>query len=101
MTKPLKYKKRPVVVEALKFVYSTEGIHELAVFCGNAVVSVVKDRHPEAIGWAQISTLEDGGANGSPQVKHIAYEGDYIIKGIAGEFYPCKPEIFETTYEPA
>jgi hypothetical protein len=31
--------------------------------------------------------------------QHIATEGDYIIKGVKGEFYPCKPDIFETTYE--
>jgi len=29
----------------------------------------------------------------------FATEGDYIIKGVAGEFYPCKPDIFEQTYE--
>lgn len=31
--------------------------------------------------------------------EHIASVGDYIIKGVAGEFYPCKPDIFEKTYE--
>ena len=30
---------------------------------------------------------------------HECTKGDYIIKGVAGEFYPCKPEIFEKTYE--
>jgi len=30
-----------------------------------------------------------------------ASPGDYIIKGVQGEFYPCKPDIFEATYEPA
>jgi hypothetical protein len=30
----------------------------------------------------------------------IISEGDYIIKGVKGEFYPCKPDIFEMTYEP-
>jgi hypothetical protein len=31
--------------------------------------------------------------------EHIANENDYIIKGIKGEYYPCKPDIFESTYE--
>ena len=31
--------------------------------------------------------------------EHIANYGDYIIKGVQGEFYPCKPDIFEQTYE--
>lgn len=39
-------------------------------------------------GW--IDTLEDG---------HRVCPGDWIIKGVAGEYYPCKPEIFKVTYE--
>ena len=35
----------------------------------------------------------------SDKAKHYASIGDYIIKGIQGEFYPCKPDIFEKTYE--
>ena len=31
---------------------------------------------------------------------HLACVGDYIIRGVAGEYYPCKPDIFEKTYEP-
>ena len=40
-------------------------------------------------GW--LNTLEGG---------HRVCPGDWIIKGIKGEFYPCKPDIFEATYEP-
>jgi hypothetical protein len=40
-------------------------------------------------GW--IDTLEGG---------HIVCPGDWIIRGVKGEFYPCKPDIFEATYEP-
>lgn len=40
-------------------------------------------------GW--IDTLEGG---------HVVCPGDWIIKGVAGEFYPCKPDIFAATYEP-
>jgi hypothetical protein len=32
--------------------------------------------------------------------KHVVCPGDYIIKGIKGEYYPCKPDVFEDTYEP-
>ncbi len=42
-----------------------------------------------AHGW--IDTLEDG---------HRVCPGDWIIEGVQGEFYPCKPDIFEETYEP-
>ena len=37
----------------------------------------------------------------TPDGQVIAAEGDWIIRGIQGEFYPCKPDIFEATYEPA
>lgn len=100
MTQALKYKKKPVVVEAIRFEYSSAGIAAVAEFCGKAAGDFGKERHPAAVGWMQIRTLEDG-VDGSPQVKHIAQEGDYIIKGVQGEFYPCKPDIFLATYESA
>lgn len=98
MTQALKYKKKPVVVEAIRFDYSSAGIAAVAEFCGKAAGDFGKERHLTAVGWMQIRTLEDG-VDGSPQVKHIAQEGDYIIKGVQGEFYPCKPDIFLATYE--
>lgn len=98
MTQVLKYKKKPVVVEAIRFDYSSHGIAAVAEFCGKAAGDFGKERHLTAVGWMQIRTLEDG-VDGSPQVKHIAQEGDYIIKGVQGEFYPCKPDIFLATYE--
>ena len=95
----MKYRKKPVVIEAIKFVYSKEGIDELKKFAGAAVGKVGKDRTPDAKGYAEIGTLEDGD---HPEFKtvHIATEGDYIIRGVAGEYYPCKPDIFLQTYEP-
>jgi len=92
----MKYKKKPVVIEAIRFTYSTLGILDLKNFCGKGVGNISKARHLGAIGEAEILTLEDGK---NLRVKHIATEGDYIIKGIKGEFYPCKPDIFELTYE--
>ena len=98
MTQVLKYKKKPVIINAIRFEYSTDGIAAVAEFCGKAAGDFGKDRHPSAVGWMQIKTLEDGVA-GSPHVTHIAQEGDYIIKGVQGEFYPVKPDIFLATYE--
>ena len=48
------------------------------------------DRKMRAHGW--IDTLEGG---------HVVCPGDWIITGVKGEHYPCKPDIFEMTYEPA
>lgn len=84
---PDNYEKKPVVVQAVKF--TEDNIEGLREFCGDALGAIID-------GEAYIWTLEDGKDG---QVKHIATLGDYIIKGIRGEFYPCKPDIFEATYE--
>ena len=94
-----RYRKKVVEIEAIVFEYSSTGIAAMKEFCGDVFVSHGKDRHPAAIGWATIGTLEDGGTNCAPQVRHLATEGDYIIKGVEGEFYACKPNIFAKTYE--
>lgn len=93
-----RYVKKPVEIEAIKFEYTTECLHELSQFCGESFGNYGKSRHPDALGWLEIKTLEDGFED-SPHVKHLATEGDYIIKGVANEFYACKPDIFHKTYE--
>ena len=78
----MKYRKKPVVIEAVQFNgRNSADIHE---FCGDKV------REPVGKDYLEIKTLEG---------IHIASTGDYIIKGVNGEFYPCKPDIFEKTYE--
>jgi hypothetical protein len=94
----MKFRKKPVVIDAVQFIYSDEGIAKVKEFCGSALGKVSKARHIAAKGEAEIGTLEDGV---HLTVKHIATEGDWIIKGVQGEFYACKPDIFEATYEPA
>jgi len=81
------YAKKPVVVQAVPFTAGT--VEVLRDFCGDALGEVTDTE-------AHIRTLEDGSEH---QVEHIATLGDYIIKGIRGEFYPCKPDIFEASYE--
>jgi hypothetical protein len=94
----MKFRKKPVVIEAVKFTYNEQGMIAVKSFCGTALGNVRKERHPSALAEAEIGTLEDGV---HLTVKHIATEGDWIIKGVQGEFYACKPDIFEATYEPA
>lgn len=53
---------------------------------------------PQDGGGVHVKTLEDG-PNG--EAKHVADVGDWIIRGIKGELYPCKPDIFEASYEAA
>jgi len=81
-----KYVKKPVEIEAILWNGSNQA--EIIKFC-----TVEKLHSCHAILMANgdliIGTLEG---------QHLASNGDYIIKGIKGEFYPCKPDIFELTY---
>ena len=79
-----RWRKKPVVIEAVQFTGHNDD--EIAAFVGLAGRDPV-DRDPSWI----IHTLEGD---------HMARVGDWIIRGVAGEFYPCKPDIFAATYEP-
>ena len=76
------YRKKPIVIEAIQ--WTGHNIDEMANFLKNRVMGRLYDRS------ISISTLEG---------EMIALPGDWIIKGIKGEFYPCKPDIFDATYE--
>lgn len=80
-----KYRKKPVVIEAIQYHLAETNKAEIAVFM-NATEIEEDFLEPGIL----IKTLE-----GTMK----AMSGDYIIKGIKGEFYPCKPDIFEATYE--
>lgn len=83
----MKYRKKPVVIEAVQFNGTFEEVENIKRFCeGNAFETCPPTGH-----YLYIKTLE-----GDMMVSH----NDFIIKGIKGEFYPCKPDIFVATYEP-
>lgn len=84
------YTKRPITIEAHNFGYTTyEAQLWLANWCGGRLRGKMQSFETRVI---EIDTLEG---------MHTASFGDWIIKGIKGEFYPCKPDIFVATYEPA
>ena len=79
-----KYKKKPVVIEAIQ--WNGNNYDELTEFgC-----MFEKTGNHVSTGDIIIPTLEGD---------HTARVGWWIIKGVQGEFYPCKPDIFEQTYE--
>lgn len=80
-----KYRKKPVVIDAYKF-RAGEQDGDLAA----DVLAGLLEYKEE--GCALIKTLE-----GVMRAEH----GDWIIRGVKGELYPCKPDIFEATYDPA
>ena len=77
----MKYRKKPVVIEAMQLNGNLTQILNWVGDCKHIV---------EDYGRVIIKTLE-GEMTASPK--------DWIIKGVQGEFYPCKPDIFEQTYE--
>ena len=83
-----KYRKKPVVIEAIQL--TNESIIEIIKWATDYIsIKIDTDENDNIIGMI-IPTLEG-------EMK--ASMNDYIIKGIQGEFYPCKPDIFEQTYE--
>lgn len=81
------FRKNPVIIEARQFnSVVLEGQELLASWCGGKLCGVKLDPKQRVI---KIETLEG---------EIEASFGDWIIKGVKGEFYPCKPDIFELTY---
>jgi hypothetical protein len=82
-----KYRKKPVVIEAVQFIHTPtlRTIDFCIDFTGG------KAQYCHVTETLAIHTLEG---------VVTARNGDWVIKGVQGEFYPCKPDIFEETYEP-
>lgn len=97
-----KYRKKPVVIEAVQYIRGKEvpaveflggydrNIHEVKIGEYETDVAIFTHDWYDQGCTIKIKTLE-GLMNVS--------DSDYIIKGVHGEFYPCKPDIFEKTYE--
>ena len=83
----MKYRKKPVIIEAMQFTQETKDMVFNFVTCNRYA-----DWSDAGYPILRIQTLEG---------EMIANSGDWIIKGIKGEFYPCKPDIFAATYEEA
>ncbi len=87
----MKFRKKPVIIEAVQFLPGEkyiQGIVQLASGGSRRVdLLTMEGAYPQLF----IETLEG---------RMEARVGDWIIKGVNGELYPCKPDIFEMTYEP-
>lgn len=84
MQRAAKFQKKPIVIEAMPY----DGTYQ----SGNAILEWADS----TVGRSDLVNLSIKTLEGKLTVS----PGDWVIKGIAGEFYPCKPDIFRETYEP-
>lgn len=89
----MKFRKKPVVIEAIQ--WTGENINEIWDWAGNEHIAFVSSQYSDEL---EIRTLEDGHDG---RAKHVASLNDWIIRGVQGEYYACKPDIFAATYEEA
>ncbi len=87
----MKFRKKPVVIDAIQFLGNIT-CQEIYEFAGIEV--------PDGDPWPPPFRFNDG----KIYIKTLEGEmaascGDWIIKGVKGEFYPCKPDVFQATYE--
>lgn len=88
----MQYRKKPVVIEAFKFGHDNIPDWFMDKVSSNEIF-LVGNGHPlerGSINYADIKTLEG---------VMTAFVGDFVIKGLKGEIYPCKADIFEMSYE--
>jgi hypothetical protein len=87
-----KFQKKPVIIEAYQWFKGEDGVVENHILFPDYAASRKCEHCGNMIclhGW--VKTLESG---------HIVCPGDWIITGVQGEKYPCKPDIFKETYNP-
>lgn len=82
-----KYRKKPIVIEAIQFTGANHLLPKTEFMAGSGAYTKYEEGKMSVI---IIPTLEGD---------MVASAGDWIIKGVKGEFYPCKPDIFAQTYE--
>jgi hypothetical protein len=82
-----RFRKKPVVIDAVQY---DGNFRSLDCFSINEVSHFIVSKDLDGNQCIKIPTLEG---------EMIASIGDYIIRGVQGEYYPCKPDIFEMTYE--
>lgn len=82
-----KYRKIPVTIEARRLMWGAESQKELMEWVRES-----------SNGLCSVSMCPDGLLINTLEGTMLAAFGDYVIRGVNGEFYPCKPDIFEKTY---
>lgn len=95
----MKYAKKPVEIEATILEPTQQSIRRCLNFIGQEVITNCDMARDKFESYCRSIIIEGGLVIKTLEGEHIASFGDYIIKGVKGEFYPCKPDIFKLTYE--
>jgi len=101
----MKFRKKPVIIEARRLSGSTAQVHDVYLWIEQNTLGsfeplgVIEGREPYPASGVSIDPRDGRLIISTLEGLHWADSGDWIIQGVAGEFYPCKPDIFEETYE--
>lgn len=95
----MQYRKKPVVIDAVQL--TKNNVEEVVQFIKEPyMIRVVWMNDSDMYTDVKIDSFQSPGIwIKTLEGEYLAREGDYIIKGVDGEYYPCKPDIFEKTYE--
>jgi hypothetical protein len=103
----MRFRKKPIVIDAVQITaadfngrtWDGAPFNDDPAWLMEAIrsgeIAPVTHNHTDYAEW-EIRTLEDGNDG---RALHVATPGDWIIRGVKGELYPCKPDIFAATYE--
>ena len=105
MSDPQRFRKRPVVIEAMRWDGITAALHAVYQWVENNTLGsfepldVIEGRKPYPASGVSIDPRDGRMMISTLEGLHWVDRGDWVIRGVAGEFYPCKPGIFAETYE--
>jgi hypothetical protein len=99
-----KYRKKPVVVEAMKFEGDPSACYDVLKWVEENTLGSFDYNDPDVRENPPASGVSIDAADGAMVIATLegwmkVSMGDYVICGVQGEFYPCKPDIFEASYE--
>lgn len=105
MSKPLKYRKKPVVIEAMRFAGTNAETHAVYQWVEKNtlgtfdLVEITDEEKPFPTSGVSIDPSDGRMVIATLEGLHWVNVGDYVIRGVAGEFYPCRSDIFNMTCE--
>ena len=104
-TTPARYRKKPVVIEAMQLAGDASSWHAIYQWIESNTLGsfepmdVIEGRKPYPASGISIDPSDGRLIISTPEGLHWVNPGDWIIRGVKGEFYPCKPDIFNKTYK--